>query len=89
MLQSMGSQRVTHDLVTEQQCVVQQKLTNSHNKLIMSKQTHRKRDQRAGVVGRDDWMKVVTKVQTYSYKINTRDIVDNMINIINSALCYI
>jgi hypothetical protein len=57
----MGSQRVRHDLVTEQQCVVQQKLTNSHNKLIISKQTHRKRDQRARVVVRDDWIKVVTK----------------------------
>ena len=61
VLQSMGSQRVRHDLVTEQQCVVQQKLTNSCRSIILSKQTHRKRDQRAGVVGRDDWMKVVTK----------------------------
>ena len=39
MLQSMGSQRVRHDLVTEQQCVVQQKLTNSHTPLEPSR-TH-------------------------------------------------
>ena len=29
------------------------------------------------------------KVQTCSYEINTRDVMYNMINIINTAVCYI
>ena len=29
------------------------------------------------------------KLQTPSYKINTRDVMYNMINIINTAICYI
>ena len=43
----------------------------------------------AGSENVGNWMKVVKKVQTSSYKINTKDVMYNIIKIINTAVYYI
>lgn len=42
----------------------------------------------AGSEGRDNWT-VESKATNFSYKISTRDVIYNAINIINAVVCYI
>ena len=49
-----------------------------------------KKDQACGYqrrrVGKENWLKVVKKVQISSYKIITRDVIYNMMTMINTAV---
>jgi len=59
---------------------------------MLQKQTHRERNQILGYQrqgwGKEEWDDSNKKIQTYSCKINIRDIMYNMIYIINSAIGY-
>lgn len=57
--------------------------------ILQDKQTHREISQICGYQGEGELSEDSQKVQTLSYRINSRNVMYSMINIINTAICYI
>ena len=73
--------------------VIHWELRKSYKSIILQKLTHRKKEIRFVVTrgeeyGEGKWDEGSQKVQTSSYKVNSRDVMYN-INIINIAVCYV
>ena len=57
--------------------------------ILQDKQTHRERSQICGYQGEGELSEDGKNVQTLSYRINSRNVMYTMINIINTTICYI